>query len=103
MKIFTSLVLVFMFATSALAETKFTGHCAKAAVSAAVAKWADVPNPDPNLEYMPVSAAPKANNPHVYEVVLGFSDGNEATYGKYDVTFANAAQCQGAVAVEAKQ
>ena len=81
--------------------TEYKGKCAKQAEDAAVKKWADVPNPDPNLEYITVSSRAAATRSDKYEVILALNDGNESAYAKYEVTFENLGSCKGA-SVEAK-
>ncbi len=93
---FISSVLVGLLVASSSYAVSLKGKCAKEAVDAAVMKWADVPNPDPNLEYIPYSAVPISPRSNVYIVVLAFSDGNDVVPGKYKVTFHNYASCSGA-------
>ena len=82
------------FSRTAASAPKFSGKCAKQAVEAAVAKWADVPNPDPNLEYLPVSSNPTKPGGEVYTVVLAFSDGNDIIQGRYEVVFGDYQNCR---------
>ena len=86
-------ILVLLAANSSFAVGQFSGHCVKAAVNAAVQFWADVPKPDPNLEYMPFSAGPVVPGSNIYKVVLAFSYGDEAVYGQYEVIFDNLNTC----------
>ena len=89
--LFLALVAM-IFAQSASAAT-YKGKCAKKAEEAAVSKWADVPNPDPNLEYMTLSSEVTARRGDTYIVILGLSDGNENVMTKYQVTFQDAGSC----------
>lgn len=88
--------MLLAMSVQANAASRYSGHCAKAAIDAAVAKWADVPNPSEALEYMPVSSQPSPKDKRAYDVVLAFSDGNDIAYGKYVVTFSNLRNCSGA-------
>lgn len=92
MKISLSIAMC-LFASSTFAAS-LKGTCAKAALGAAIEHWADVPNPDPTLEYMPVSSEVSASNKNVYAVVLAFSDGNDIVTGKYLVTLQSLRPCR---------
>jgi hypothetical protein len=88
---FVALLAAFA-ANSALAAT-YSGKCAKKAEEAAIQFWADVPNPDPNLEYVTVSSKVTAPRSAQYIVVLALSDGNEQAFAKYEVTFEDLSKC----------
>ena len=98
MKIVLSSVLLTLFATSAFAAAPHSGKCSAAAADAAVQFWANVPNPDANLEYAVVSSAPVSRGSSEYTVVLAFNDGNESAYGQYTVIFKDVDSCSGAKA-----
>jgi hypothetical protein len=72
---------------------QYSGKCAKQAESAAITKWADVPNPDANLEYITISSKAVAARSSTYIVDLAFSDGNETARGQYKVTFGDISDC----------
>jgi hypothetical protein len=91
--------LTFAHAASA---SQYKGKCAKQAEEAAITNWADVANPDPNLEYLTVSSLATAARSDTYEVVLALSDGNETSYAKYEVKFASLGACKGATVSAAK-
>ncbi len=96
MKNMTRFIQVALFA-SLIAQTAsaatYSGKCAKKAEAAAVNYWADVPNPDPSLEYVTVSSKETAPRSGTYTVVLALSDGNEQAFAKYEVTFEDAGKC----------
>ncbi len=72
----------------------FKGKCAGPALSAAIEKWADVPNPAEDLFYVPVSATPAAARSTSYQVTLGIYDLNEyMAYDKFVVEFADLKTC----------
>lgn len=90
---FLTLVTIALTASPAWATT-YKGKCAKQAETAAVEKWADVPNPDPNLEYITMSSEETGRESDTYIVVLALNDGNEQAMAKYQVKFGEPAACK---------
>jgi hypothetical protein len=74
----TLLASVFSYSAGAGTTRKpFTGKCSKAAVDMVVANWANVPNPDPNLEINVVSSTVNLKDHSLYTVKWGDFDGNQ--------------------------
>jgi hypothetical protein len=96
------LVLGTLTFAQAASAAQYKGKCAKQAEEAAVLKWADVKNPDPNLEYVTVSSLAKSARSDTYEVTLALNDGNETGYAGYEVKFADLAACKGATVSNSK-
>lgn len=86
--------LMFTLVSSSAFAGPLQGKCAQAALDAAVSFWADVPDPDENLYYAPVSSKATAPRSKQYRVVLGFYDLNDMVMGAYKVTFEDLATCK---------
>jgi hypothetical protein len=92
MKVTFFSLLALTFAHSAFAAT-YRGHCAHPAEMAAIHKWANVPNPSDQLEFMTMSSEETSRGAASYTVVLALSDGNESNYAKYLVVFDDVESC----------
>jgi hypothetical protein len=89
------IALTALLAFNSAWATEYTGKCAKQAEQAAISKWADVPNPNPSLEYVTISSKASAPRSLTYIVELGFYDGNEGARGEFQVKFDDLSDCSG--------
>lgn len=101
MKSFFIALLLSLTYTSAYASN-YSGKCSDQALDAAIAKWANVPEPSDTLEYLPVSSKPMAPRSTTYTVVLAFSDGNDIFFGDYKVEFESLKDCSKPVVTNSK-
>ena len=87
------IVLIASLSFTSAWATDYSGKCAKQAETAAVKKWADVPNPDPSLEYDTISSKVSEPRSDAYIVELSLYDGNEESGVKYQVVFEDLSDC----------
>jgi hypothetical protein len=87
------IVLIASLTVTSAWATAYSGKCAKEAETATVKKWADVPNPDPELEYVTISSKAIEQRSDTYVVELSFFDGNEESGATYKVVFEDLSDC----------